>query len=496
MLCYTGLAEQGDDPVREIRPDRPGCRIRDSGRIAAGTHRLLDAGEGALVIEGDDILLDFGGAELVGCAEGTSPDACLGVGIVSRGNSRLTIRNARIRGFKTAVHVQGGSDILIENCDLGGNYAMRLKSTPEREDGADWLWPHHNDANEWVTNYGASLYVEECDRAVIRGNRGRHSQNGILLDSVQQSRVYDNDFSFHSGWGLAMWRSCNNSVARNRFDWCVRGYSHGVYWRGQDSAGILVFEQCSDNVFALNSATHGGDGFFLYAGNQTLHETGQGGCNGNVLYRNDFSHAVANGIEATFSDSNQFIENTLLDCQHGVWAGYSYRTWIVGNCVHDCASMGVAIEHGSENVIEDNDFARNPTAIRLWWDENPDLTGGVYGRSRNTRSEQNRILGNRFLCDRRAVHLSDTQATAVERNRFAACPEALRVEGDCAGLVVRDNAAADVWSHWTPVPRSREFSPPAFEGTQEPFLPADALRGRRYITVGEWGPEEPTGGAR
>src|SRR5687768_18079716 len=32
--------------------------------------------------------------------------------------------------------------------------------------------------------------------------------------------------------------------------------------RGQDSAGILCFEQSSDNLFAENSATHGGDGFF------------------------------------------------------------------------------------------------------------------------------------------------------------------------------------------------------------------------------------------
>ena len=30
-------------------------------------------------------------------------------------------------------------------------------------------------------------------------------------------------------------------------------------------------------------------------------DTGQGGCNDNLLYGNDFSHAPTNGIEATFS---------------------------------------------------------------------------------------------------------------------------------------------------------------------------------------------------
>ncbi|NJN14463.1 MAG: hypothetical protein HC813_02190 [Planctomycetes bacterium] len=84
-------------------------------------------------------------------------------------------------------------------------------------------------------------------------------------------RIEGCDASFNSGWGIALWRSSGNLVQGNRFDWCVRGYSHGIYDRGQDSAGILVFEQSSGNRFLWNSATHGGDGFFLYAGHETTH---------------------------------------------------------------------------------------------------------------------------------------------------------------------------------------------------------------------------------
>ena len=59
-----------------------------------------------------------------------------------------------------------------------------------------------------------------------------------------------------------------NVIARNACDYCIRGYSHGVYNRGQDSAGILMFEQCSRNVIADNSVTHGGDGIFGFAEQQ------------------------------------------------------------------------------------------------------------------------------------------------------------------------------------------------------------------------------------
>ena len=46
--------------------------------------------------------------------------------------------------------------------------------------------------------------------------------------------------------------------------------SADVAGRGQDSAGIFVFEQNCDNVFAENSATHGGDCFFGFAGKEAI----------------------------------------------------------------------------------------------------------------------------------------------------------------------------------------------------------------------------------
>lgn len=50
---------------------------------------------------------------------------------------------------------------------------------------------------------------------------------------------------------------------------------------------MLVYEQSSANTFYKNNVTHGGDGFFLWAG-QTTMDTGKGGCNDNLLLENDF----------------------------------------------------------------------------------------------------------------------------------------------------------------------------------------------------------------
>ena len=60
------------------------------------------------------------------------------------------------------------------------------------------------------------------------------------------------------------------------------------------SSDVLI--PSSKNTFAFVSATHGGDGFLLYAGLETMLETGAGGSNDNLVSKCDFSYAVANGV--------------------------------------------------------------------------------------------------------------------------------------------------------------------------------------------------------
>ena len=91
---------------------------------------------------------------------------------------------------------------------------------------------------------------------------------------------------------------------------------------------------------------------------------GAGRANDNLFFGNDFSHAVANGIEATFS-RNQFVRNRIDDCWHGVWGGYSYDTAFRDN-TFAATRKRIAIEHGQNIAIAGNTFIGDQTAIRLW----------------------------------------------------------------------------------------------------------------------------------
>jgi parallel beta-helix repeat protein len=458
------------------RPAR--WQVVASADFRPGTYVYGDADEhGVVQFSGDNIVADFTGVTITGAPDGTPADQFKGIAIRAENCRNLTVKGLTVRGFAIAMYFKNCDGLKLLDCDVSRNYRQRLKSTPRAEDGGDWLFGHENDNNEWF-RYGAGIYVESSKKVTVARCRARNGQNGLCLSRVEDSFIVDNDMSFMSGWGLAMWRSSRNDVSNNSFDWCMRGFSHKVYHRGQDSAGILVYEQCHDNVFAYNSATHGGDGFFLYAGNETLKKTGTGGCNRNVLYRNDFSHAAANGIEATFSDGNRFIENRLDECDHGIWGGYSFNTTIVGNTMKDC-NHGISIEHGHGNHIERNTFEDNGIAINLWAGANDEFKKTPYGKANDTASHGYVIASNTIKGGRVGIRLGATSDVALLSNVNGAT-EPVRQEGACEN--VRDRGSYERAA--IEVPKTR--------GTRNAYLPTGARRGWKTIFVDEWGPYDFT----
>ena len=332
----------------------------------------------------------------------------------------------------------------------------------------------------------------------IAGCSARRRQNGIILDRVNNARLYDNDFSFLSGWGLAMWRSSRNIITRNAFDFCVRGYSHMIYNRGQDSAGILMFEQCNQNIIAENSATHGGDCVFGFGGREALGEAppreGMSeaelqefckarGNNENLLINNDFSYAPAHGIEMTFSFRNQFIGNRMVDnaiC--GVWGGDSQSTLIAGNTFINNGEMayglergGVNIEHGFANQIIHNTFERNKCGVHLWSDADEGLMNSPWAKANHVGSLNNFIQSNTFMGDLLAIQIRECENTSVAANTYTE---------------VRREMESDEKSTPTDAPFLLNYERPDYPvfGRTRPVGARPELRGRENIIMQEWGP--------
>ncbi len=483
------------DPLPELRVTTDNTLVTRSCRIIIEPDTIIadPDGNGVIQIMADDLTVEFAeGSLLRGAGIDRSDDQLTGTGIRIHDHRNVTIRNAFVEGFHCAIHATSADKLTIEGGRITRGFRQRLRSTPQGEDQADWLWPHTNDNNQWLTDYGAAIYIEDSDAPSVHGVHVRRSQNGIILDRVRNAQIFDNDASFLSGWGLSMWRSSDNLISRNAFDFCIRGYSHGIYNRGQDSAGILLFEQCSDNQFIENSATHCGDGFFCFAGKEALGElattppmdfTGIG-CNRNILKGNDFSFAAAHGVELTFSFDNWIVGNRLVgNAICGVWAGYSQRTVVLQNDIgmngraSSSEGGGINIEHGFENGLSANRFHDNSIDISLWSDDDAHLLTLPWAKVNHKGSDRNIIGENTWSDAQRVVRLRKSPVTLVS-------------EASLAALAGRTDTDAESTLVTSPV---EGFSPPpavvrSAIGDKRPVGSRSQLDGRENIFMGEWGP--------
>ena len=440
----------------------------------------LDSGyspDSAIIfIEGNDIVVDFNNAVLRGSDDVTRPDKFQGVAIIIQNGKNIVLKNANVHGYKIAVRAMNTENLTIENCDFSYNYRKRLNSTQEREDISDWMSFHHNEKDEWL-RYGAGIYLRNCDGVTVTNCTVTNGQCALMMTECDNGIITGNNFSFNSGLGIGMYRCSNNEVTGNRLDWNIRGYSHGKYNRGQDSAGILVYEQSHNNVFAYNSATHCGDGLFLWAG-QTTMNTGEGGCNDNLVFGNDFSDASNNGVEATFSRNN-IIHNRIERCDYGVWGGYSFNSVIGANRFSD-NRYGIAIEHGQDNHILYNTFTNDQTAVKIWANPSQPADWG-YTKNRDTQSRNFYIDHNLFSGNKKALDISRSRQVEIRFNQWENVEVSYSPDKQSSGINFGLNDTLDEAD-------VAKFIR-AFEVNEDLEIPEPTVYGgRQNILITEWGP--------
>ncbi|MDH5316530.1 MAG: hypothetical protein OEW44_08610, partial [Gemmatimonadota bacterium] len=108
-LLLTALAPVAPDTVQM----RAGLVITRSATLRPAPGPLKpDAGDSVVIrVRGNDIVLDFDGANLAGSEPGTPPDGRSGYGLMIEGGRNITVRRARIHGFKVAILARGVTNL-------------------------------------------------------------------------------------------------------------------------------------------------------------------------------------------------------------------------------------------------------------------------------------------------------------------------------------------------------------------------------------------------
>ena len=114
---------------------RSGLVIERNTTLRRGVYRIQSANIGApvITIRGSNIDLDLSGVELIGSPDSAMPDQYQGLAILIDGGEHVSIRNARIHGFKVGILARNVKDLHIEGNDVSRNWKQRLYSRVEKE---------------------------------------------------------------------------------------------------------------------------------------------------------------------------------------------------------------------------------------------------------------------------------------------------------------------------------------------------------------------------
>lgn len=338
-----------------IRPTRAGTQVQGEVRVCPGRYRIPDRSErGIIIAAASGTRIDLTGVVL---ESGDSvPSRYVGTGVVSRGVDGVTISGGAIRGYRYGVRIEGGRAHRVTGVNLSGSRSQEVRSTPAHPDSADRLDLVQRNVFD---GYGGGILLQSTEGASVTGITARGAQNGIALVDVRDSYVADNDVTANRGWGIHLWRSAGNVIARNRANHTRRCESQ-VPAADCGAAALLLREASDSNTIVDNDLSASSMGFLLAGAPPPLRPSV-----GNLVYRNDASSALRAAFTAAYGWNNSFLENRADSAGVGFRLDHSGGSTLRANTVIGSRTAGIVSEHGSDNAILANVLIGGAVGIRV-----------------------------------------------------------------------------------------------------------------------------------
>ncbi len=374
-----------------------GMEIGENVILEGGTYHLPHG----LQITADNVILDGGGAALVG-----SEQTGRGIQLVNCQN--VTIRNVVLSNYYHGIYAQNCHNLTVENC--------KIRETAELPANSDFL-------SIWqtaVAAYGSGIFLEQVTDSHILYNDLQHQMNGLLAYDCQRLNVRHNLANYCSGFGFYLFETSQSVFEDNYADYCCRYQprSGGGGHLGADAAGFVIVHRSCDNTFRRNFARLGGDGFFL-AG---LRPDGTWvNCADNLFEENDGSYSPNIAFEATFSSGNTYRRNKANHCNYGFWLGFSRENRLEQNQMIGNRQAGVAVENGFGMTVRGNDVRHNGHGLLLWSKHVAKFARSV---PENDTSRDWLIERNRFIHNDKGVRIAADQDHGIRplASHIPPCP--------------------------------------------------------------------------
>ncbi|HYC31040.1 MAG TPA: NosD domain-containing protein, partial [Gemmatimonadales bacterium] len=388
-----------------LRPNRAGTQVQGEVRVCPGRYRIADPGErGVIIAAASGTRIDLSGVVI---ESGDSvPGRFVGVGVASRDVDGVSILGGTLRGYRYGIRLEGGKGHRITGGDVSGNRSEAFRSTSEAADTADRL---ELAKPEVFLAYGGGVLLLRTSGVSVTGVSARGATTGIGLVDTRESYVADNDASGNTAWGIHLFRSARNLVARNRADHTVRC----IPPTDCHAAGILLREASDSNTITDNDLTASSTGL-LVTGRAPIARASVG----NLAFRNTASGAAGAGFAIGYVWNITLLENRADSSEQGIRLDHVTAAVVRGNTVIGAREAAIAAEYGRDNAIEANALVDAPIGIRI----------GAPG-ARGNRSVGYRLDDNIIGGAEKGIVLQATTGSRVRGNVFDGVGDGLTVDG-------------------------------------------------------------------
>jgi parallel beta-helix repeat protein len=418
LTATLGLHPIVSEAAPCVRPTRAGTQVQGEVRVCPGRYRIPDKNEqGVIIAAASGTRIDLTGVVL---ESGDSlPNQFIGVGIVSRGVDAVTITGGTVRGYRYGIRLEGGRSHRVTGADLSGSRNQGVRSTPARPDSSDLLNLMQPDTFE---RYGGAVLLRRTTGTSITGVTARGAQNGIALLETHNSYIADNDLGTNNGWGVHLWRSSRNVVARNRIDHTRRCEAQ-VPAADCGAAAVLLRNASDSNTIVDNDLTASSMGLVLAGERRGIRPSV-----GNLIYRNDASAALRTAFAVMFGWGNTFLDNRADSTGIGFYLNHAGGSILRGNTIIGARTAGIVSEHGTDNSLLGNVLIGGTIGIRVAAPQNP-----------GDPSRRYRIDDNVLSRLEQGIVIERTTRAQLRGNVFDGVGDGLVVDGDGHATEVTGN---------------------------------------------------------
>jgi hypothetical protein len=166
----------------------------------------------AIIIEGENMVINFQGATLKGSNDKTLPNEFYGIGILVKGKN-IEIKNLNIQGYYLGILADQTDNLKITNSNL--SYNFRCKNEHKNK--------IYKCSQPIDSKFGeiraAGLIVKHSKDIVLENNKITHNNTGVILENEVTGEIYNNKIIFNLNAGVVDWGNHDSKIMHNHLSW-------------------------------------------------------------------------------------------------------------------------------------------------------------------------------------------------------------------------------------------------------------------------------------